>query len=72
MLAIATVHGFLAGTDRSNRLVQWAAFVVLVGIVFLVVTRILSPSRAARAGSATAIREPTARGRRAEPDEVAV
>jgi sulfoxide reductase heme-binding subunit YedZ len=59
MLALATVHGFLAGTDRSNRALQWSAFVVLLGVVFLLVVRMLSPSRSSRAGTttATAIRE---------------
>jgi hypothetical protein len=51
MLACATVHGFLAGTDRSNRLLQWSAFVICVGIVFLVATRLLTPSRASRRAS---------------------
>jgi hypothetical protein len=72
MLAMATVHGFLAGTDRSNRAVQWSAFAVLLGIVFLLAIRMLSPSRAVRAGT-TAIREGrTARVAATERDEVAV
>ena len=58
MLAIATVHGFLAGTDRSNRLFQWAVFIVVILVVFLLAVRLLSPSRAARSTNATSIREP--------------
>jgi DMSO/TMAO reductase YedYZ heme-binding membrane subunit len=57
MLVLATVHGFLGGTDRSNRAVQWAAFAVLVGIVFMLSMRLLSPKRASRAASATTLRE---------------
>ena len=45
MIAMATLHGFLAGTDRGNRTIQWAALVVLLGVVFLLATRLLSPRR---------------------------
>lgn len=48
MIIMATVHGFLAGTDRGNRAVQWSAFVVLIGVVFLLAVRVISPSRPAR------------------------
>jgi len=58
MLALATVHGFLAGTDRSNRAFQWAVFLVVLVVVFLLAVRLLSPSRSARAGAATSLREP--------------
>jgi len=58
MLALATVHGFLAGTDRSNRAFQWAVFLVVIVVVFLLVVRLLSPSRSARSAAATSIREP--------------
>jgi len=57
MLAMATVHGFLAGTDRGNRAVQWSAFALLVGVLFLLTVRVLSPSRAARGAVAINIRE---------------
>jgi predicted ferric reductase len=66
MLVLATVHGFLAGTDRGNRLLQWSAFVICVVIVFLVATRLLTPSRSAR-NSSTPIRQP-----RPEREEIAV
>ena len=72
MLVLATVHGFLAGTDRSNRAVQLGAFVVSAGIVFLVVVRLLTPGRAARANAATPIREPRPRRALTEREEVAI
>jgi cytochrome b561 len=56
MLAMATVHGFLAGTDRANRAVQWSAFAVGLGVVFFVSVRLLSPSRTARNAAATSTR----------------
>ncbi len=58
MLVLATVHGFLAGTDRSSRAVQWTAFVILAGIVFLLAIRVLSPGRTARRVVPAAAREP--------------
>jgi predicted ferric reductase len=57
MLAMATVHGFLAGTDRGNRAVQWSAFAFLIAVVFLLAVRVISPSRSARAAVATSIRD---------------
>jgi predicted ferric reductase len=48
MLVLATVHGFLAGTDRSNAVLQWTAFVILGGVVFLLAIRVLSPGRTPR------------------------
>jgi sulfoxide reductase heme-binding subunit YedZ len=57
MIVMATVHGFLAGTDRGNRAVQWGAFIVLVGVVFLLMVRVMSPPRSARLSAATAIRD---------------
>jgi predicted ferric reductase len=69
MIVMATVHGFLAGTDRGNRAVQWSAFAVLVGVVFLLAVRLISPSRSARTTGATDIRT---RGTEAQREEVAV
>jgi hypothetical protein len=57
LLVMATVHGYLAGTDRGNRALQWSAFVIGVGILFLLAARLLTPSRAARSAT-TPIREP--------------
>jgi hypothetical protein len=53
MIVMATVHGFLAGSDRGNRLVQWSALIVLIGVLFLLAVRLLSPSRAARTATVT-------------------
>jgi DMSO/TMAO reductase YedYZ heme-binding membrane subunit len=69
MLAMATVHGFLAGTDRANRAVQWSAFAGLIGVVFLLTVRLISPSRSVRAVAATNIRE---RRPQATEEELAV
>jgi hypothetical protein len=57
LLVMATVHGFLAGTDRGNRVTQWSAFVIGVGILFLLAARLLTPSRSARSAT-TPIRDP--------------
>ena len=69
MLALATVHGFLAGTDRSNRAFQWAVFLVVILVVFLLAVRLLSPSRSARSTGATSIREPRPTRRVAQEHE---
>jgi predicted ferric reductase len=53
MLAMATVHGVLAGTDRANRALQWALFAVALCVIFLLAVRVLTPSRAARARIST-------------------
>jgi hypothetical protein len=66
MIAMATVHGFLAGTDRGNRAVQWSAFVVLLGVVFLLAVRVMSPSRSSRSTSASDIRTSRSRPRQEE------
>jgi len=71
MFVMATVHGFLAGTDRSNALVQWVVFVVMLGVMFLLAIRMLSPSRAARADAA-AIRERRPRRADGEREDIAV
>ncbi len=65
MLVLATVHGFLAGTDRSNRLWQWCVLAAAIGIVFLVTVRLLSPSRRSRPGSTRSLNEPRPRRREA-------
>ena len=38
----ATIHGFQSGADRSNRLVQWLAFVGITLVITLVIFRILT------------------------------
>ncbi len=45
MLVMATVHGFLAGTDRANRAVQWSAFAIGLVVIFLLAIRLLTPSK---------------------------
>ncbi len=53
----ATIHGFQAGADRSNRLVQWSALVggmlVVTLLLFRLLTRSERGSRARRRGSGT-------------------
>ncbi len=69
MLAMATVHGFLAGTDHANRAVQWTALAASTGIVFLLAVRLMSPSRSARRASLPRIHD---RGPRVADEEIAV
>ncbi|MEK7426702.1 MAG: ferric reductase-like transmembrane domain-containing protein [Actinomycetota bacterium] len=38
----ATIHGFQAGADRSNRLMQWAAFVGVTMVITIVIFRLLT------------------------------
>lgn len=38
----ATIHGFQSGADRSNRLVQWLAFVGITLVITLVIFRVLT------------------------------
>ncbi len=38
----ATVHGFRAGTDRDNRLMQWGAFVCVIVVVAMTIFRLLT------------------------------
>jgi DMSO/TMAO reductase YedYZ heme-binding membrane subunit len=52
MLLAATVHGFLAGTDRSNQALQWSALVLVFGVVVLVAVRLIVGSRPAPARTA--------------------
>jgi hypothetical protein len=66
MFVMATVHGILAGTDRTNRALQWSVFVIGVGVIFLLAARLLSPSRSAR-GVSMPTREP-----RVAREEIAV
>ena len=47
LFVTATVHGFAAGADRANRLVQWAAFVGVIMVLSVAIFRVLtfSPRR---------------------------
>ena len=68
MFIAATVHGFAAGADNNNLVVQWVALTASLLVFFLTVFRVLAPrkaGRAARASSAT-------RSPRAEPDRHSV
>jgi len=60
MLVMATVHGFLAGTDRVNPVMQWGVLVVLLPVVFLLTMRIATPSRPKRAVVTSMTRSETA------------
>jgi DMSO/TMAO reductase YedYZ heme-binding membrane subunit len=42
----ATTHGYLAGADRNNMAVQWAALTGITWVLFLVIFRLLAPKRA--------------------------
>lgn len=41
MIVMVTVHGFLAGSDRGERALQWSAFSVVVGVVLLLALRLI-------------------------------
>jgi len=45
LFALATVHGFQSGTDRSALVVQWLALTGGTLVVFLVLFRLLAPRR---------------------------
>lgn len=46
LFVMATLHAFLAGTDRHNQLVQWAALTGGAMVLFLVLFRLLAPRKA--------------------------
>ena len=46
LFVVATLHGFTAGADNANLLVQWAALSSGLLVLFLVVFRLLAPRRA--------------------------
>jgi len=66
LLGVATVHGFLAGTDRANRAVQWTALLAWSVVVFLVAVRMLTPARATRAVDGLRARAEDVRAERLE------
>jgi DMSO/TMAO reductase YedYZ heme-binding membrane subunit len=45
IFASATIHGALAGADRSNLIVQWLALTGVTWVSFLAIFRLLAPSR---------------------------
>jgi len=46
MFIMVTIHGFTAGADRTNLLVQWIALTGCLAVVFLIMFRVLAPRRA--------------------------
>ena len=48
LYATATVHLLTAGTDAGNIVLQWAAWLSVLAVVFFTVYLVLSPRRAAR------------------------
>ena len=48
MFAMVTVHGFTTGADNKNLAVQWVALTAILLVVFLIMFRLLAPSRASR------------------------
>ncbi len=58
----ATIHGFQSGADRSNRLVQWLAFVGITLVITLVIFRVLTfkprKRRRTRPGASTSVTSP--------------
>ena len=54
MFGAATVHGFTAGADNTNLVVQWSALTGGLLVFFLVTFRLLAPRRSARVAAARA------------------
>jgi DMSO/TMAO reductase YedYZ heme-binding membrane subunit len=52
LFIVATLHGFTAGADNANLLVQWVALTGGLFVFFLVVFRLLAPRRARASGRA--------------------
>lgn len=48
LFVFATVHTFLAGTDRGSLALQWFSFTGVIAVVFLLVFRVIAPKREAR------------------------
>jgi DMSO/TMAO reductase YedYZ heme-binding membrane subunit len=59
----ATIHGFQAGADRSNRLMQWAAFVGVTMVLTITIFRLLTyrprRKRSGRGGASRSIDSPS-------------
>jgi len=56
LLALATLHAFTAGTDRSNALGRWVALLGSATLIFLVTFRLVAERRAQRDDLAAARR----------------
>jgi predicted ferric reductase len=50
----ATIHGFTAGADEGNLIVQWLALTGTLLVIFLVIFRLLAPRRGITKAKATA------------------
>jgi predicted ferric reductase len=50
----ATIHGFTAGADEGNLLVQWLALTGILLVIFLVTFRLLAPRRSVTKAKARA------------------
>jgi DMSO/TMAO reductase YedYZ heme-binding membrane subunit len=61
LLVLATVHGFTAGTDRSNALARWVALVISSSLIFIATFRVLADRKAQRADRSAAIAAARAR-----------
>ncbi|HEY5153972.1 MAG TPA: ferric reductase-like transmembrane domain-containing protein [Acidimicrobiales bacterium] len=61
LLVLATVHGFTAGTDRSNVLARWVALVISAALIFIATFRVLADRKAQRADRSAAIAAARAR-----------
>jgi predicted ferric reductase len=55
LFIMATIHGFAAGADNKNILVQWTALTGSLMILFLVLFRSLAPRRALRKATPAAV-----------------
>ncbi|MCJ7436326.1 MAG: ferric reductase-like transmembrane domain-containing protein [Acidimicrobiia bacterium] len=52
VFVLGTMHGLLAGTDRSNVVFQWGCLIVSGIVLYMTLVRILAPKRASRGRSA--------------------
>jgi len=61
LLVLATVHGFTAGSDRSNSAIRWVALVISAALIFVVTFRVLADRKAQRADRSAALAAARAR-----------
>ena len=71
LLVLATVHGFTAGTDRSNAGARWVALIVASALIFIATFRVLAERKAQRADRSAAIAAARARLSTEPPESVA-
>ncbi len=64
LFVVATVHGFVAGTDMRNGIVRWCALGGTLLVANLLVLRVAGEGRATRAGASARRRAREAAGRR--------